>query len=221
MVLLLPWFWSCENRPTASREDLPLYGDFRAYHVTDERRGLNAAFDTISVYLAGDGVYGGATVKVNGVAVPDVATAGNLALYGISLPVRVSQVFDVDVATKWRSVRNRVSAPGTEPQLVAPSAGAVFGRIDDVPVQWSGITSGKVGLELHRLAATGGLGDTIWTANAEASAGGVSIPAGVWSISDTTALLTLWYETEGVGEGFQGGFYMAAGFAVRRLVRLR
>jgi hypothetical protein len=212
---------SCENRPTAARDPLALYGDFRAYHVADERRLPNAVFDTVSVYLVGDGVYDDATVKVNGSAIPRVATSGNQALFGLSVPVYPNASFEVDVATRWRTVKNRVIAPATEPQLVSPVSDTVMARSDDVVVRWSGATGGTVGLQLHRLDATGGLGDTLWTRITAASVGEMVIPSGVLSISDTTALLSLWHESTVAGEGFLAGFDMAVGFATRRLVRFR
>jgi hypothetical protein len=94
-------------------------------------------------------------------------------------------------------------------------------RSDDVVVRWSGATGGTVGLQLHRLDATGGLGDTLWTRITAASVGEMVIPSGVLSISDTTALLSLWHESTVAGEGFLAGFDMAVGFATRRLVRFR
>ncbi len=210
----------CENRPFASRSPLPLYGDFRAYSVVDERRTASSPLDTISVYLFGDGVSDNAAVTVNGTRVPRVLTAGNQALFGISIPLQPAEILQVDVSTTWRSVRNVIELPASRPVLVFPAAGSHLSRNEPIMVRWSGITGGNIGLQLHRLSANGALGDTLWTAAVAAEDDSVVVPRNVWSaVNDTTLLLSLWCESVGQGEGFAGVFYMSAGFGIRRLVR--
>lgn len=210
----------CENRPFASRSPLPLYGDFRAYSIVDERRTASSPLDTISVYLFGDGVSDNAAVTVNGTRVPRVLTAGNQALFGNSIPLQPAEILQVDVSTTWRSVRNVIGLPASRPVMVSPAAGSYLNRNEPIVVRWSGITGGGVGLQLHRLSANGALGDTLWTTTAAAEDDSVVVPRNVLSaVNDTTLLLSLWHESVGQGEGFTGVFYMSAGFGIRRLVR--
>ena len=220
LAFVIHWGEGCENRPFASRSPLPLYGDFRAYSIVDERRTASSPLDTISVYLFGDGVSDNAAVTVNGTGIPRVLTAGNQALFGNSIPLQPAEILQVDVSTTWRSIRNVIGMPASRPVMVSPTAGSFLNRNEAIVVRWSGVTGGEIGLQLHRLSANGALGDTLWTTTAAAEDDPVVVPPNVWSaVNDTTLLLSLWHESIGRGEGFAGVFYMSAGFGIRRLVR--
>jgi len=211
----------CDNRPTASKQPLPLYCEFYAFHLEDERSTPSVIIDTVYVYFAGSGLTGQLAVRVNEVYLPQIAWASGEALYAAHMIVSPGGVFRLDVANDWRSTRNEIIVPGGQPRFSAPVSDSLYGRYDPIIVRWTGADTGTVQIGLDRGAQTGSLGESLWLKDLPASDGSVSIPSSVWDgVTDSTAVLTLWYAGSHTGEGFQGGLNMATGFGVRRLVRV-
>lgn len=211
----------CDNRPTASRGDLPLYAEFHAYHLEDERGATRIVIDTVYVYFYGSGVGSGMSVVLNGSLLPLAAMVGSEALYADCVAVDPGTTFRLGVSNGWQSAQNDIVAPSGRPHIVTPAADSICARDQDILVRWTGADTGMVDMELAVGGATGSLGSTLWTASLPASDGIAVVPSSVWEgLSDTTAVLNLWQVGTKVGEGFAGGLTMFAGAGVRSLVRV-
>ena len=212
----------CDNRPGAAREPLPMYGDFRAFHIVDERSEVARTIDTVFAQFAGTYVVETMALKANGYRVPLVGTSTGQALFAGSTPVIPGGSVEIQTATSRRTVTNFLPLPDTAPDIVAPTQGTPYSSGSTIEIRWTAFDglSLLVTLNIDRYGV--GVGDTLWTRWIDSNVGSAVMPPSVWEgHTDSSAVLGIWSLTEEYGNEFAGTFLMSGGFGVRRRIQIQ
>ncbi len=207
---------ACDNDPVSSSGTFQASAILDALRVVDLRGDEPQILDTVAVLFSGSSTVYSFNVRVNDRQLALVASAVGQALYSGSVDMLPGGPLTLEVKTSRTFTSNTMQLPAVQPALVEPVKDSVYAR-GPITIAWSEPTSGTLSIELAEETAAGALGDSLWSAEVDASLGSVVVPDSVWSNLDEEAVaLAVWNTSYHSGEGFEYGIVMVGWLGTRQ-----
>ncbi len=207
---------ACDNDPVSSSGTFQSGAILDALRMVDLRGDEPRIIDTVAVLFSGSSTVYAYNVRVNDEQLSLVASAVGQALYTGSVDIVPGGPLTLEVKTSRTFNSNTMQLPAVQPMLIEPAMDSVYAR-GPITISWSEPTSGTLSIEIAEETATGALGDSLWSAEVDASLGSVVVPDSVWNKLDEEAVaLAVWNTSYHYGEGFEYGIVMVGWLGTRQ-----